>query len=290
MKLQNNTLRRFIYRIRLLINVLRGRYNPVFIIDLEEQKSVVDNQLLAGENVFITGAGQNIGESIAIEMARQGANIYYLDINAQKCLDLEKKLSQYSITFKGFVADVNDNQSINEIVDWFTEENINITTLVNNVGISLKDHSILDYRCEVWQKIFETNVFSPLYLTSKLITKMVNHKTRGKIIFLSSIHQDIIHHNPSYSASKAALAMVIKELSVDLAKYGIRVNGIAPALVKLNPDGSPQYWSHGLLEQISIPPCYIGRAVVYLASDYFSRFTTGCVLKIDNGVSNIAFR
>jgi NAD(P)-dependent dehydrogenase (short-subunit alcohol dehydrogenase family) len=132
-------------------------------------------------------------------------------------------------------------------------------------------------------------VFSPLYLTQKITEIMIAQNIKGNLIFISSIHQDIIHYNPSYSASKAALGMVIKELSIDLAKFGIRVNGIAPGYVRLNADGSPRYHQYSQLEKIGIFPCYIGRAVLYLASDYFSRFTTGAILTIDNGISNIPF-
>jgi NAD(P)-dependent dehydrogenase (short-subunit alcohol dehydrogenase family) len=79
--------------------------------------------------------------------------------------------------------------------------------------------------------------------------------------------------------------MIIKELAVDLAPYKIRVNGIAPGWVAEDEQKQPLSIEYSLLHNCSISPCYIGRAAVYLASDYFSKFTTGTVLKIDGGTT-----
>jgi NAD(P)-dependent dehydrogenase (short-subunit alcohol dehydrogenase family) len=114
---------------------------------------------------------------------------------------------------------------------------------------------------------------------------MINHKIGGSIIFITSIHQWTIRKLMSYSASKAALGMMIKELALELAPDQIRVNGIAPGWVMLDSQGNPLNSKHTPLYQCSIDPCYIGRAAVYLASDYFSYSTTGTVLKIDAGLS-----
>lgn len=84
--------------------------------------------------------------------------------------------------------------------------------------------------------------------------------------------------------------MIIQELAVDLAPYGIRVNGIAPAWVAEDEQGHPFSQEYHLLHHSSINPRYIGRAAVYLASDYFSKFTTGTIIKIDAGASLYNYR
>ncbi|MDS3861155.1 SDR family oxidoreductase [Thermosynechococcaceae cyanobacterium BACA0444] len=279
-----------LYRLKLLINVLRGKYNPVFIILTAEPKLVMDNQLLYGKNVFITGAGQNIGRSIALEMAKQGANIYFLDLDLDKCKKLELELSTYAVQSKGFQADITNQQDIDQIIEYLSQENITIDTLVNNIGIAVRKSRIDDFYLSDWKMVYDTNVFSPLYLTQLVANNMIKTSTKGSIIFITSIHQWLIHNDPSYSSSKAALGMVIKEMAIDLSKFGIRVNGIAPGFVKEDEQGYPRYWQYGQLQKTSIPPKYIGRAVVYLASDYFSRFTTGAVLTVDNGVTSLNFR
>jgi NAD(P)-dependent dehydrogenase (short-subunit alcohol dehydrogenase family) len=88
-----------------------------------------------------------------------------------------------------------------------------------------------------------------------------------------------------YSASKAALGMIIKELAIELAPHNIRVNGIAPGNIKEDEKGNTIPHRYTPLYGSSINPCYIGRAAVYLSSDYYSRYTTGTVIKIDGGLS-----
>ena len=79
--------------------------------------------------------------------------------------------------------------------------------------------------------------------------------------------------------------MVIKELAIDLAPHHIRVNGIAPGSVIEDENGNPMTDKDTPLYQTTINPCYVGRTAVYLAAEYFSRFTTGTVVTIDGGRS-----
>ena len=114
---------------------------------------------------------------------------------------------------------------------------------------------------------------------------MVSNNIPGSILFITSIHQSVPSQWISYSSSKAALRMIIKELAMDLAKHGIRVNGIAPGWVAEDKHGNTRNFSYAPLYGSSINPCYIGRAAVYLSSEYFSKFTTGTVITVDAGLS-----
>ncbi|HEY9299702.1 MAG TPA: SDR family NAD(P)-dependent oxidoreductase, partial [Phormidium sp.] len=71
-----------------------------------EPSVVIDNQLLAGKNVLITGAARNIGRSIALEMAKQGANIFFTDLVREGCENLEKELRCYPVKSRAFVSDI----------------------------------------------------------------------------------------------------------------------------------------------------------------------------------------
>ena len=251
-----------------------------------EPSIVLDNQLLAGKNALITGAGRNIGRAIAHEMAKQGANIYFLEINPDYCANLEHELAQYPVTNKGFCADITNQQAINTLVEGLTKEGITIDILVNNVGIQfIVGKGIQNLKLEEWRTTFETNLFGPIYLTKLISQEMISSQIAGNIIFITSVHQEIIFQYPSYSASKAALGMVIKELAIDFAPHQIRVNGVAPGWVVEDETGNPMGDEHTPLYHTSINPGYIGRTVVYLAADYFSRFTTGTIITIDGGRS-----
>lgn len=258
---------------------------PVIHIREREPSTVVDNLLLAEKNVLITGAGRNIGRSIAIEMAKQGANIFFTDIERENCEKLKQELALYKVNSEGFVSDVSKPKDINSMCESLSKNKVNIDTLIHNVGVHFSTIGIRNLDLGEWNKTFQANVFGPLYLTRMVSDTMISNQIGGCIIFLSSIHQWMIRAVPSYSASKAALGMIIKELAAELAPFGIRVNGIAPGAVMEQEAGDPRYLEHALLHKSSINPRYIGRAAVYLASDYFSHFTTGTVLKIDSGLS-----
>ncbi|MBL1211377.1 SDR family oxidoreductase [Geminocystis sp. GBBB08] len=263
----------------------KKRVKQVIKLKEKEPSKVYDNQLLADKNILITGAGKNIGKSIAIEMGKQGGNIYFMDKDKERCQQLELELENYSVKYKGFVFDINNTQKIDSLISFFQENNINIDILVNNVGINNDKKGIKQIDLQDWEKIFNTNVFKPIYLTQKIVEMMINNQQGGAIIFITSIHQAVIFRKLIYSASKAALAMIIKELAMDLAPYNIRVNGIAPGWVVEDKEKNLYYHQYTHLHQSSINPCYIGRSAVYLASDYFSHFTTGAVITIDGGLS-----
>ena len=94
-----------------------------------------NNKILANKNVLITGAVQNIGRSVALEMAKQGANIYFTDIQADKIQSLEQELSQLGIISKGFLSDISNPDQVNKLINDLKEQNITINILVNSVGI-----------------------------------------------------------------------------------------------------------------------------------------------------------
>lgn len=276
-------------RLKGALNALRGRLpsEPQLILPIQapEPTVVMDNKLLSGKTVLVTGAGRNIGRSIAIEMAKQGANIFFTDLEQNRCWDLEQILGKFPITAKGFVSDISSTEDIDKLCDSLTQNEIQIDVLVNNTGIQLNGESIQTFDLVMSRQILNTNVLGPLYLTHQIVQSFKQNHVNGSILFITSIHQDTISRMASYSASKAALGMLIKELALELAPYGIRVNGIAPGAVREDELANPFHFRHAPLHQSTINPCYIGRAAVYLTSDYFSKFTTGAVLKIDAGLS-----
>lgn len=258
---------------------------PTVFVKTVEPSVVLDNQLLAGKNALITGAAKNIGRSIAIEMAKQGANIFCTDINESGCRKLEEELKKYPVKSKCFISNGSKNEEIDTLYESLVGDGVNIDILVNNVGIHPQTTRMKDLDLEDFKNVFNTNIFCPVYLTKQIANRMIENQTRGSIIFITSIHQWTIRHLLSYSSSKAALGMIIKELALDMAPYQIRVNGIAPGWVVLDSQGNPLSNKYTPLYKCSIDPCYIGRAAVYLASDYFSNCTTGTILKVDAGLS-----
>jgi NAD(P)-dependent dehydrogenase (short-subunit alcohol dehydrogenase family) len=246
---------------------------------------VMDNALLSGKNALITGAARNIGRSIALEMARQGANVFFTDIDQEGCIKMEQELKEYRIKSKGFIFDISKTEDSDALYSFLVQEKIVIDILVHNVGIQLYPDDIQNLDLTEWHKTFNTNVFGPMYLTKHITKMMISSDIQGCILFVTSIHQSVPIKCICYSSSKAALGMIVKELSLNVASSGIRVNGIAPGWILENEQGMPFDFKYAPLHRTSINPCYIGRAAVYLASDYFSKFTTGSVITIDAGLS-----
>lgn len=245
----------------------------------------VGEKLLPGRTALVTGAGTNIGRAIALEMGRHGARIVFTDIDGAACARLEQDLDAQGIRHRGFVADVSDLAATDAMMDTLNREGIQVDILVNNVGI-LANHDTRDVRdIESWRRAFETNVFGPIHLTNRVSIPMRDRGAGGCILFLSSIHQWGVRLNPSYGASKGAIGMIVKELAVDLAPHGIRVNGIAPGWIALDEAGHPHAHPYTLLGGASISPDYVARAAVFLASDHYSGFTTGATLTVDGGLS-----
>jgi NAD(P)-dependent dehydrogenase (short-subunit alcohol dehydrogenase family) len=245
------------------------------------------DKLLLGKNVLITGAGRNIGKGIAIEMAKEGANIFFTDLDKKIVNDLQRELRQYPVESKGFLSDISKTEDNESLCRSLQEERITVDILVNNVGVhpSPDAGTMREPNSREWKEVFDTNVFGPTHLTELISQMMVPNNIQGSILFITSIHQWTVRRFASYSASKAALGMIIKELAVELAPYKIRVNGIAPGYVAEDGRGRAVSHRYTPLHSSSISPAYIGRAAVYLSADYFSKFTTGTVLKIDAGLS-----
>lgn len=265
-----------------------NRVKTLHRIQIQDRTSELypNNKILANKNVLITGAGQNIGRSIALEMAKQGANIYFTDIQADKIQSLEQEFSSLDIISKGFLSDISNPDHGNKLINDLKEQNIIIDILVNNVGLhGQRSAEFNPLDLQLIRDVFETNLFSPLQLTYSLAQTMIENQIQGSILFISSIHQDLTFQDIAYSSSKAAIAMTIRELALKLAPHGIRVNGIAPGWTKEQENDDLYSHKSSPLRQSTINPEYIARAAVYLSADYFSYFTTGTILKIDNGFS-----
>jgi NAD(P)-dependent dehydrogenase (short-subunit alcohol dehydrogenase family) len=240
--------------------------------------------LLSGKTALVTGAGANIGRSIAIELARVGASVVAVDIDAKALDELQRELEKEGRTLHKVVTDVADEQAIGQLVEHLDRAELSIDILVNNVGIHTNVEGSLAGSFSNWHKTLDTNLIGPYYLTKIVVQKLIDREAHGNVIFVSSIHQWQVRGHPAYSASKAAVGMVVKELAHELAGFGIRVNGIAPGAVQFDDQPLDAPNNKIPLHGTKIPSKYIGRCAVFLASEFFSEYTTGSVVTIDAGL------
>jgi len=280
----------FLNRLKAAYRVMRvGLPQPPALIEDFRVSSLASSHqgdILVGKNVLISGAGPNIGKSLALEMGKQGAHVFFTDLDQSWIANLERQLQLQDVSCKGFVCDIRKTEDVDALCTFIDQNDIQIDVVVHNAALEFQNTiSLLDFKHEEWLQTYATNVFGPMYLTKCIVERMRRQGNPASILFLTSVQQFRPSGWTSYSSSKAALGMVVKELAVELAAYRIRVNGIAPGPVKVDGEGKPKPHRFVPLYKTHIPPEFIGRAAVFLASDYYSYCTTGTVLTVDGGIS-----
>jgi NAD(P)-dependent dehydrogenase (short-subunit alcohol dehydrogenase family) len=241
---------------------------------------------LDGKTILVTGAGGGIGWGICLECAREGARVIVTDINEASGKEVLAELMKISIGHEFLGLDVRNIEDGKALIEKIYTDGKQIDVLINNAGVNTRNR-FLDMTEEAWDKVYETNIRGHVFLAQSVAKKMIENKTKGVILFTSSIHQEVIQGRPHYSSSKAALEMLIKEMAAELAEFGIRVNGVAPGGIYIDKKvEDPQLANDEprvLLGGMNGIPRDVGRVMVMLASDYWSRQITGRIISVDGG-------
>jgi len=243
---------------------------------------------LKGNVALITGASRGIGQSIAIEFARAGADVV---VASRKLPDLEKVAEEIRKTGRKCLpvaAHMARMEEINHLVGKVKGEFGRIDILVNNAATNPTMASAMDVDERAWDSIMSLNL-KGLFFLSQAVARLMKEKGGGKIINISSIAGITPDLLPVYSISKAAVIMATKVMAQQWAQYKIRVNAIAPGLTKTrfsealwnNPDILKMAMSKTPLARVADPEEMAG-AAIYLASDA-SSYVTGQVIAIDGG-------
>jgi 3-oxoacyl-[acyl-carrier protein] reductase len=240
---------------------------------------------LNGKIAIVTGAGHGIGKEIALNLARNGAEVVVTDVS-DKIFEVGKEIE--SVGSKAFPVkcDVTDAKEAVAIEDRVLGKYERIDILVNNAGI-YPQKPFLEMTNEDWNKVIGINLNGAFHCTKAVIPKMVEQKY-GKIVNIASIAGAVIGYMnlAHYSASKAGIVGFTKSLALEMAQYKININAIAPGPIDIGgiPAGSE------MVQQIikTIPigrmglPIDIANLVLFLASDE-SSFITGQCIVCDGG-------
>ncbi len=236
---------------------------------------------LADKVVIVTGAVRGIGRGIAKAMAREGAHVVISDIDPTLFDEVRSEMETFGGSVSCVQCDVRDYDATTALVDMVMSEYGRIDILVNNAGMSA-GKGLLDLTREEIEQVYYTNLIGPFFLTQKVVGVMIDKQIAGSILFTTSTHSKVTILRPAYSSSKAALEMFIKDSALELAEYGIRVNGVAPGAIDIwnLEDKSSQQVPRGYLGS----PEDVGNAMVFLASDK-SGYITGQTLAVDGAFS-----
>ncbi len=239
---------------------------------------------LQNKVAIITGAGQGIGAAISRRLAREGANIVLVDINADCVKSLAHELGTESLAI---AADISKKDHVLAMVEQAREAFGSIDILVNNAGI-IRDGFLSRLSEDDWDKVMDVNLKGP-FLCCQAVFDIMKAQNSGKIVnivsrsWLGNIGQ------ANYSASKGGLVSLTRTLALELARFQINVNAVAPGLIETPmTKNMPE---EALARLLRMQPTGkmgsvddIAAAVAFLSSGD-SAFINGQILHVDGGKS-----
>jgi 3-oxoacyl-[acyl-carrier protein] reductase len=242
---------------------------------------------LEGKNALITGAAQGIGKSVAIGMAKEGANIAVADVNIENAENTAQEIRGTGVKSIAVQLDVSRQEEVTGAFETITQELGKLDILVNNAGIT-RDTLLLRMKEEDWDAVLNVNLKGS-FLCGKEAVKIMAKQRYGKIISISSVVAFM--GNPgqaNYSSSKAGLIGLTKTIAKEYAGRGIRANAIAPGFIQTT-------MTEGLTDEVknemkkAIPlgqfgtPEDVTNTAIFLASNE-SDYITGQVLHVNGGM------
>jgi glucose 1-dehydrogenase len=246
---------------------------------------------LEGKIAVVTGAGSGIGQSIAIRLAQEGAtSVIDFVTHPEQAQDTASKIASFGGKSISVQADVTSIPDCTRLIETTWSQLGSCDILVNNAGV--EKHG--DF-CSVTEADFDfvmgVNLKGAFFLTQAFVRKLAAAKKPGRVINISSVHEDMVFpHFSTYCASKGAMRMLMRDLCVELGPLGITVNNVAPGAIN-TPINTAMMKDPAELDPLlrNIPlgrmgkPEEVAGVVAFLASDD-GAYVTGSTYFIDGGL------
>jgi len=241
---------------------------------------------LQGKVALVTGASRGIGRAIALELASRGANVaidYRVDsTHAERVAEEIRALGVECLVLQGNVGNHDEARRIvKQVIDKWQRLDI----LVNNAGIT-RDHSLRKMTDDDWAEVINVNLNGTFYCTSAALPAMMNQRF-GRIINISSVVGQMgAFGQANYSASKGGIIAFTKTLALEMAKYNITANSIAPGYTSTDMvEAIPEDVAAQLKSKIPLgrfaTPEEVSKAAGFLAAD--ADYITGQELNVNGG-------
>ena len=226
-------------------------------------------KLLEGDTALVTGAARGIGRGIAAALEQEGARVLRADLHDA---DL--------------ISDLSDPENARRLAEEAISRLGRISIFVHCASPRRNEkETVLEVSAEQWHEMLAVNLDAAFILCQRISRHMVEHKVKGRIVLLTSLHAESPRNLPHYSAAKAAETMLVKELARALGPRGIRVNAIAPGAI---PGGGFQA-PPGLVEKIPLgrfgTPADVAAMTVAVLSERFGAYVTGATIVVDGGIA-----
>jgi glucose 1-dehydrogenase len=246
---------------------------------------------LTGKIAVVTGSGSGIGQAIAERLAQEGASLVvdYRD-HIEQAQDTQQKIAAAGGKSILVQADVSKLADCTNLIDQAWQQLGSCDILVNNAGIE-KSANFIDVTEADFDAVMDVNFKGAFFLTQAFVRELVAAKRPGRVINISSVHEDMVFpHFSTYCASKGAMRMLMRDLCVELGPLGITVNNIAPGAINTPINASlladkPKL--DALLANIPLgrlgKPEEVAGVAAFLASDD-GAYVTGSTYFLDGGL------
>jgi glucose 1-dehydrogenase len=247
---------------------------------------------LTGKTALVTGSNQGIGQAIAVRLAQEGADVvidYVVHPEAaEDTVSQIRALGRRSVAIQGDLSKVD---SVHNMMRQSVEALGGVDILVNNAGVE-KNAPFQEITEADYDLVLGINLKGAFFATQAFVQHRIAVKQPGKIINVSSVHEELpFPHFTSYCASKGGMKMMMRNLSIELAPYGITINNIAPGAIE-TPINTALLHDPVKLKALleNIPLARLGKAsdvagvAAFLASadaDYI----TGATIVVDGGLT-----
>jgi tropinone reductase I len=251
---------------------------------------------LDGQRALVTGASAGIGRAVARELLGFGAGVLLV---AREPNALESARAELEDEFPGrpisaLAADVADDEQRREILDWVEDHGDGLHILVNNAGTN-QGKPAVDYTVGEWRAIFEVNLFSAFELSRYAYPLLTRHPASSIVNVGSVSGLTHVRTGAPYGMSKAALHQLTRNLAVEWAEDGVRVNAVAPWYIRTRRTSTklsdPDYLDEVLLRtpigRIGEPE-EVAAAVAFLCLPAAAYITGECIA-VDGGFLRYGF-
>lgn len=227
----------------------------------------------------VTGAARNIGAAVTASLIADGSTVVAIDRDSDALNLMCDQLGPRAIPRIVDLALCDPVQLARDLTNTYGS----ITNFVANAGVGTASR-FLDLTPADFDHVMAVNLRSHLFLAQGFARNLIEERMAGSFVFISSVHQDVPRGFPHYSASKAAIAMVVREAAADLGRHGIRVNAIAPGYTTDNEAWSDPNAISATPIGRPVHPDEIAQVVAYLLSTKAGA-VTGANWTIDGGLS-----
>jgi len=244
---------------------------------------------LSGKIALVTGAGSGIGKISAIQLAQIGAELVLLGRNEKKLAQTSSEISKSVGKCKWYSVDVTNTKEISNSVQKIRKECGEIDLLVNSAGINIPQKAE-DVTIEAWNTIMDTNVKGLFFCCQAVGRQSMIPRKQGVIVNISSQAGKVaLPLRAAYCSSKGAVDQLTRVLAFEWAKYGVRVNAVAPTFVETPFTKEmliDQEFKNFVMNKIPLKrlatPLEVANAVCFLATNQ-SSMITGAIIPVDGG-------